>query len=263
MNCTDCKVLRLELLRAWRLHRHGVLVHVAPRQQRLIAALAIKGPCLRSYLVGLLWPEHPDARALESLRVSVHVATRQIPGLLVNDGPMLSLSDHVDVDLHRVQGLIADLEQPRPEVKAAALLRDLRDARLLPGWYDDWIMLEQNRLQQDCLRACTIIAKTHLDQRSCETAGAAAEAALEIEPLYEEAVRLLISAELQHGNAAAAVRAYQRYQARLDEDMGLRPSESLTLLVAQALDGRLTGRKAPSVPISGSRQRRKPLTHRL
>ncbi|WP_247828969.1 AfsR/SARP family transcriptional regulator [Arthrobacter antioxidans] len=263
MNYTNCKVLRLELLRAWRLHRHGVLVHVATRQQRLIAALAIKGPCLRSYLAGLLWPECPDARALESLRVSVHVVTRQIPGLLVNDGPMLSLSDQVDVDLHRVQAQIADLEQPRPEVKAADLLRDLRDARLLSGWYDDWVMLEQNRLQQDCLRACTIIAKTHLDQRSCETAGAAAEAALEIEPLYEEAVRLLITAELQHGNPAAAVRAYQRYQTQLDEDMGLRPSESLTLLVSRALDGQLIAREAPSVPINGAGQRRKPLTHRL
>ncbi|OUM41093.1 AfsR/SARP family transcriptional regulator [Arthrobacter sedimenti] len=249
----------LHLLGTWMLHRHGVIVHVAPRQQRLIAALAVKGPSLRSHLVGLLWPEYPDAKALESLRVSMHLVSRQVPGLIVNNGPMLSLCERADVDLHTVRVRLRDFRRVASEVEAAALLCDLRDARLLPGWYDDWVVSEQSRLQQDRLRAFTIIARQSLDQGHCETAGAAAEAALEIEPLYEAAVQILIEGELKHGNPAAALRNYQRYQKKLEEDMGLQPSDSLTRLVARVLDGQARTRKERLVPTNEFRVREKPV----
>ncbi|RJT77836.1 transcriptional regulator [Arthrobacter cheniae] len=259
MGNSDCGEFRLHLLRTWMLYRHGVIVHVATRQQRLVAALAVKGPSLRSHLVGLLWPEYPDAKALESLRVSMHLVSRQLPGLIVNDGPMLSLSDRVDVDLHTVRARLRDFRSVTSEVCAAALLGDLRDARLLPGWYDDWVVFEQGRLQQERLRAFTVIAMQSLDQGHCETAGAAAEAALEIEPLYEAAVRILIEGQLQHGNPAAALRNYQRYQEKLEEDMGLRPSDSLTELVTGVLAGQAHAAKERPAPANTSRLRGKPL----
>jgi DNA-binding SARP family transcriptional activator len=261
MDYADCEGLRLELMGAWRLHRHGVLVHVAARQQRLVAALAVKGPSLRSCLVGLLWPEHPDRRALESLRVSVHILSRQVPNLIVNDGPMLSLSHRVEVDLHSFQNRIHGVQRATPQGHPAVLVRDLRRARLLPGWYDDWVICEQVRLQQDCLRACTMLARQSLDEGQCETAGAAAEAALEIEPLSEEAVRILIAAELRQGNAAAAVRTYQGYQNQLHEEMGLQPSESLTRVVTDALGGPVLTRKERSIPVPDSGHRGEPQPH--
>jgi DNA-binding SARP family transcriptional activator len=60
----------------------------------------------------------------------------------------------------------------------------------------------------------------------------ASEGTLELEPLYESAVGLLIQAENQQGNNAAALRAFERYQAKLKEDMGLVPSEAIRRLVA-------------------------------
>jgi DNA-binding SARP family transcriptional activator len=93
-------------MRSWQLRRDGAVVHVAVRQQRLIAALAVRGPSLRNYLAGMLWPEYPDAKALESLRVAVHLMTRQVPGLLVKDGALLTLDKRVAVDLYRVRALL-------------------------------------------------------------------------------------------------------------------------------------------------------------
>lgn len=226
--------LKLELLRSWQLRRDSVVLHVATRQQRLIAVLALKGPSLRSYLVGLLWPEYPDARALESLRVSVHLVSRQVPGLIINDGPMLSLDDRVEVDLHRVRDQILALSQDGIAGDPVALLDGLRDAELLRGWYEDWVIFEQSRLQQDRLRAFTAIAGQSLARCWFEAAVVAAESALEIEPLYENAVRFLIAAELGHGNPAAALRGYESYRQKLEEDMGLAPSESVRELVADA-----------------------------
>lgn len=224
---------QLRLLQSWQLRRDTDVVHVAARQQRLITALAITGPRPRSYLVGLLWPDKAEARALESLRVSVHLVSRQLPGLLVNDGAVLSLSSRVEVDLHRVRAGIRALAQPGLNGNMAACLPLLRDAELLPGWYEDWVLFEQGRLSQERLHAYNIIARESLAHGDYETASEAAEAALEVEPLYESAVGLLIQAESRQGNAVAALRAFEKYRARLKEELGLTPSDTIFRLVSE------------------------------
>jgi len=221
----------LSLLQSWQLRRNTDVVRVAARQQRLITALAINGPRPRSYLVGLLWPENPETRALESLRVSLHLISRQIPGLLINGGAVLSLSEQVDIDLHRVRAQIRQLSRVGLNGNVASCLHQLRDAELLPGWYDDWVLFEQSRLRQDRLHAFQIIARESLARCDYEAALEASEAALEIEPLYESAVGLLIQAERRQGNNASALRAFEKYQAQLKNDMGIAPSEALRRLI--------------------------------
>ena len=223
---------QLRLFQTWNLCRDSAAVHVAARQQRLITALAIHGPRPRSYLVGLLWPDCSEPRAMESLRVSVHLVSRQLPGLLVNDGAVLSLSDLVAVDLHRVRARIRELGQQGLNGNPSSCLNLLRDAQLLPGWYDDWVLAEQTRLRQDRLHAFQIIARESLERRDYEVALKASEAALELEPLYESAVGLLIQAERRRGNNASALRAFEKYQSQLKEEVGIAPSETIRQLIA-------------------------------
>lgn len=226
---------RLTLLQSWQLRRGTDVVHVAARQQRLITALAISGSRPRGFLVGLLWPECQESRALESLRVSVHLISRQVPGLLLNSGNVLSLSQLVDVDLHRVREQIRELSRNGLNGNVASYLHQLRDAELLPGWYDDWVLFEQSRLRQDRLHAFQIIARESLARRDYESALEASEAALELEPLYETAVGLVIQAERERGNNAAALRAFEKYRRKLKEDMGLAPSGAIQSLVSEIL----------------------------
>lgn len=223
---------QLHLLRTWQLDVDDDAVHVAARQQRLISALAICGPRPRSYLVGLLWPDCAEARALESLRVAVHLVSRQVPGLLLNRGPVLALSDLVEVDLHRVRAQLREVVGTGLSGNPALCLDLLRDAELLPGWYEDWVLSEQARLRKDRLHAFQIIARGSLARGDYEAAAEAAEAALELEPLYESAVGLLIQAEKQQGNNVSALRAFETYQDRLREDVGLAPSETVRRLFA-------------------------------
>lgn len=234
MGFDDCGYFKLDLIRSWRLRRDAVDICVANRQQRLIAALALRGPVLRSYLAGILWPDHPNAKALESLRVSMHLISRQAPGLIVSEGASLSLTARIDVDLHRIKAQMRTLSEGCMNM-TVSMFAELRDAELLPGWYEDWVLFEQDRLRQDRLRAFTAISGQLLEKGDFEVAGAAAEAALEIEPIYETAARFLFTAELQQGNPAAAVRCYERYRTRLEEDMGLQPSESFRGLVEHAV----------------------------
>ena len=150
-------------------------------------------------------------------------------------GAELSLSDLVDVDLHRVRSCMRELSQTGLNGNAASSLNLLRDAELLPGWYDDWVLFEQSRLRQDRLHAFHIIARESLARCDFEVALEASEAALELEPLYESAVGLLIQAQRRQGNNAAALRAFEKYRAKLNEDMGLAPSEAIRRLVADVL----------------------------
>jgi DNA-binding SARP family transcriptional activator len=232
MDKGDYGDFQLSLFQSWQLLWGANIVHVAARQQRLITALAIIGPRPRSFLVGLLWPEHSEPRAMESLRVTVHLITRQVPGLLINGGAVLSLSELADVDLHRVRSQIRRLGQVGLNGNAASCLHDLRHAELLPGWYDDWVIFEQNRLRHDRLHALLVIARESLARCDSEVAVEACEAALELEPLYERAVGLLIQAERMQGNNTSALRAFEMYQAQLKADMGIAPSEAIRRLVA-------------------------------
>ena len=236
MGSGDFCHFQLSLFQSWKLRSDSWIMHVAARQQRLITALAIHGPRPRSYLVGLLWPESAESRAMESLRVSMHLVSRQVPGLLVNGGAELSLSELVEVDLHRVRSCMRELgETGLPGTNVASSLNLLRDAELLPGWYDDWVLFEQSRLRQDRLHAFHIIARESLARSDFEVALEASEAALELEPLYESAVGLLIQAQRLQGNNAAALRAFETYRAKLSEDMGLAPSEGIRRLVADVV----------------------------
>ncbi|UTT71510.1 bacterial transcriptional activator domain-containing protein [Arthrobacter sp. DNA4] len=164
----------------------------------------------------------------------------------MNDGPVLSLSGSVDVDLHRLSSRIrAARESPMMVQDDLLVLRACRHASLLPGWYEDWALFEQERLRQDLLHALTVISRKCLVAGDLERGVQAAEAALEIEPLYEEAVRELIAAELNRGNTFAALRTYERFRWRLEEELGLVPSESIRALIADKTRGR-------PVPVRGN-----------
>ncbi len=60
----------------------------------------------------------------------------------------------------------------------------------------------------------------------------AAYTAVRAEPLRESAHRVVIRVLLAEGNAAEALRAYEHFRVVLAEEMGVRPSERMTRLVA-------------------------------
>lgn len=259
MGKDDCRVFQLDLMHAWQLRQDGYVIPVASRQQRLIAALAIRGTRLRNYLAGMLWPECSDSNALESLRVAVHLVTRQLPGLLVKDGALLSLNPRVDVDLNRVRAALAKATRT-DSGSAASLLTEIRDVDFLPGWYEDWVLFEQSRLQHDRIRVLTSLAQQLAADGDGEAAADAATAALEIEPLHERAVRVLVTSELAQGNVASALSAYEKYRSQLQMDMRVLPSEGLRTIIQETLE-RLGASPRESLPTYLTGLSQQPLTH--
>ncbi|MCW2131574.1 DNA-binding transcriptional activator of the SARP family [Arthrobacter sp. VKM Ac-2550] len=218
----------LSLLQCWRLSRDDEVVSVALRQQRLIAAVAIAGPAPRNYLSGLLWPDSPELRSSENLRVSVHYVTRDLPGLLDVDGRTLGLGPRVQVDLH---DLWHELSRPEPETNAMAFSRVKQWAELLPGWYDEWVTQEQRRLLQMRVSYLERLAAWFLEVGKPPKALEAAASTLSLEPVNEIALTLLVRAHLALGNRGSALRALDEFEETLYREFGVSPSIQISGLM--------------------------------
>ncbi|MEA5456307.1 BTAD domain-containing putative transcriptional regulator [Sinomonas sp. JGH33] len=215
----------LRLLGCWQLLRNGTTVPVGARQQRLIAALALLGQRPRSFLAGLLWPESTEQQASGSLRATVFKLRHQLPGLLGDAAEPVSLAPTVVVD---VDGLRRSAEAARAGHPLSARQAErFYSAELLPGWYEDWVIFEQERLRELRIAALEAVAQRCLAEDDPHAAIAAAMHAAAIEPLRESAHALVIRGQLRAGNAAGAHRTLEDFRRRLRDEMGLSPSRRL------------------------------------
>lgn len=222
----------LSLLGAWRLRSGNNTVTVASREQKLIACVGLLGCRHRSFLAGLLWPKSSETQAAGNLRTTVWCISHAFPHLLQAGADTLELDESVRVDVATLQRHVARM-QAQPEAHVPdSYLDHLSRAELLPGWYDDWVIFEQERLRQMRLSTLELLARQQLAAGEPGSAVIAAISAASIEPLRESAHLLLVQAHLAAGNRAAAVRAYTMFANRLEGELGVQPSSQLSDLVA-------------------------------
>lgn len=153
----------------------------------------------------------------------------------MDHGQVLALNGSVRIDLHQLHEQVQSILTGRLNGLLRTCVDTIRRAELLPGWYDDWVLFEQARLTHVRLRALQVIARGFLTRIEYELALEAAEAALEIEPLYESVVGLLILAERAQGNDLRALRSFWSYEARLQQNLGVRPSATIRRIVSDLL----------------------------
>jgi len=144
----------------------------------------------------------------------------------------------VAVDVRAMATIAARLLDPeRAPLPLDASLADLAGAELLPDWYDDWVLLAQERIRQLRLHALEALA---LRLASVGRYGEAVDAALvavQAEPLRESAHRTLIAVHLGEGNQVEALRHYHRYRELVHTALGANPSAKMEELVGAACAG--------------------------
>ncbi|WIM19641.1 bacterial transcriptional activator domain-containing protein [Microbacterium sp. zg-B185] len=102
---------------------------------------------------------------------------------------------------------------------------------LLPGWYDDWIIFERERLRQRLLHAFEALSRLLVQSRRYADAIDAALEAVRVEPLRESAHRTLLEAHLAEGNLVEARRIHLGYSRLLRRELGVDPDPALAALV--------------------------------
>jgi len=231
----DDNSFTLALLDAFELRVGGEPVALPPSAQRLLALLALhERPVLRHYVAGTLWLDTPEDRASANLRSSLW--RLNLPGhkLVKATSLQLHLAPDVRVDVretaelaHRLLTNSEDWDDGDIDLDPSRLMGEL-----LPDWYDDWVLIERERLRQLSLHALEALSERLLAAKRLGKALEAALAAVSMEPLRESAHRHLIKIHLEEGNAAEAIRQF-RFCSRLFHDqLGLAPSPQIAGLVA-------------------------------
>jgi DNA-binding SARP family transcriptional activator len=224
----------LHLLGGFRLLRGAAPVVVPRGLQRVIALIGLRPGATRSQLAGLLWPDASEERALSSLRTALW-RLRQDPCCpMTATGDTVRLGPAVRLDVDDLVGTAARVRDgDDPRTAAGALAAGRHD--LLPGWYDDWVLLDRERLRQLRLHMLEQVAGQHL---VAGRPGEALEAALEAmaaEPLRETPHRLVVRIHLAEGNAFEAVHAFYVYRDLLRRELRLEPSPAMSALLDDTL----------------------------
>ena len=231
----------LALLRGFALTFDDQAIDLPASAQRLLAFLALcDRPVTRRKVAGVLWAEMSDERSAANLRSSLWRLKR--PGLtLVESGRCdLRLSPSVRVDVKDLvtgaHDLLDGTEHRSLDFDEVCLAGDL-----LPDWYDDWVLVERERLRQLRLHALEALADDRVRAGRFAEAADVALAAIAAEPLRESAQRALINVHIAEGNFGEAVRQYRLYSELLFEEMGVGPSPHLESMM-QRFDRRMTER---------------------
>lgn len=222
---------RLSLLGGFSLHNAGATAPGTSR--RLVALVALHGPVSREEAAEALWPEAPRDRAAARLRTSLW-RLRRCGGQPVLDsaGELLSLTPETVVDLHEWSTLATQVLE-RPDTAEAVTLAKLEPAgELLPGWYDDWVLRERERIRQLALHVLEVAAGHLLRIGRHAAALELALAAVRRDPSRESAHRLAIEVHLAEGNHGEAYRQYLCCAKVLATELGQPPSDRLRALIA-------------------------------
>ncbi|MBN9266695.1 MAG: hypothetical protein J0I75_19410 [Hyphomicrobium sp.] len=215
----------------------------------LLAYLACSGPRghTRERLMTLLWGSHGEAQARQNLRQALH-RLRSFLGksAILSNGEQISLEPaSLACDVVEFEGLLeaGDLDARRRAIAlySGPLLADI--AITEPAW-EEWLTTERQRLEQQALKAMIDVATAELETHNAETAIETAGRALAINPLREDAHRLVLQALVAAGRSAEALSHYGQLERTLRSELGVAPDAATFALVAELRAGK---RQAPTL----------------
>lgn len=228
----------------------------------------------RSSLMGLLWPELPEANARRNLRV----ALSRLRGRLAEAGAPASvlhatrheirfqLDDGVTFDVAEFHALLAACDQCRHvnrnactdcierQQTAVSLYKGL----LLHGFYldgaadfDEWLFVQREQLHLQVMSVLTDLTAALEENGRLKEAISATRRQLELDPLHDSAQRRLLRLLAITGETNAALTHFASFKKLLKQELGVEPDREMMALVAQIEQGTVTAvRTDPLLPTS-------------
>lgn len=248
----DDPVVELNLLGCFELIVNGRTVALNPVATRVLAYLVLRRkPTPRHLVAAALWPDRVDSRARANLRAAIWRMPAGCRSIVVDEAGILRVGPTTVVDLDQLLNASRRIIAHDGGSAEAfpGIVDDALTMELLPGWDDDWVVVERERLRQVWLHCLEALSECLLHEGRAAEATTAADTAVRMEPLRESAARALVEAHVAVGNIAEAHRVVSRYSAALHRELGLAPSDRLTGLLpapAPTNDGAVTPRSSSS-----------------
>lgn len=253
-------MIRLRLLGALALDRDdGTTVRSVldrPKRFAVLAFLAASSPTSgrpRDSLLGLFWPEMDEAHARKALRQTLYGLRQSLgPGVVAGKG-----AEIVGVDPERLRcdaaAFSAAVEEGRDEEALELYRGPFLEGFHLSGApeFERWAQGKRRRLRTQATAAAWRLAEADGRAGDRAAARARAERALELAPYDGEGIRRYLALMRESGQPAAAVRAYEAYEARLARELDLEPSAETRALVERIRSG--DGGRGAAPPPDGPR----------
>ena len=217
----------------------------------------------RHHLIGLLWPDKPDAAARHSLNEALRVLRRAASdGVLETPGDRIGLvPGAVEFDTDRFETLVAAGDW----AGACGLVGgEFLEGFVVPGAseFEHWLAAERLLWRARTVDALTRHADTALGRGRVAEAAELAGRALGLDPTAELAVRGLMRALALGGDRAAALAVHQVFAARLAAEGGGTPAGETNALARRIAGERSPPRSAGGEVPSAAASRRAPLVGR-
>jgi DNA-binding SARP family transcriptional activator len=195
----------------------------------------------REHLVGLLWPDKPEAAARHSLNEAIRMLRRFLGDANVDTGggQVRLAANAVELDLDRFE----DLVRAENWAAAAALIA----GEFMEGFavatssgFENWLSGERSSLR----RLSTEVLLHHSEEllqagRAGEAAGVAMRA-LTLEPRSESALRVAMRSLVLAGDRNGALQRYDLFRTGLKQETGASPDPA-----TEALAERVRHERAP------------------
>jgi DNA-binding SARP family transcriptional activator len=222
----------IRVLGAFAVWVNGRSVALPSNGQRVLGFLAVTGLEQRRDAVAThLWPAAAPDRAMSNLRTALWRVRQADPAIVRACRESVRLGDAVEVDYDRLSAQARRLIAEEKPDDATVLEPDRLEADLLPGWDEEWLLLERERYRQLRIHALETLSGLLTSRGLFARAIDMACAAIRIEPLHESAHAALIAAHLAEGNRTEAIRHFNSYSRLLADETGLAPSTLLSTLI--------------------------------
>jgi WD40 repeat protein/class 3 adenylate cyclase len=240
-------MLQIRLLGQFDVRLDGKRVLISSRAgQSLLAYLALTAGTLhrREKLAGIFWPDISDEKARTYLRQELWRIRKAITaeelspseGYLLADEYTLTFNPHADYWVD-----VAVLEKTEFDVQSLASSLSLYQGELLPGFYEDWIVLERERLQTLFESKMEQLVEKLVDAERWTAVEEQCERWLALGHGPEPAYRALMLSYNARGDMAKVSSTYQRCVEDLRDHFGVEPSAETHAL----FNGLLKGAKVP------------------
>lgn len=238
--------LHLSLLGKFKLLRgdEPVVTVDTPRLQSLLSCLVLNSgiPQSRAGLAYELWPDSAESQALTNLRNQLHALKKALPEAataIKADKKTLCWNDHsLTTDVALFVEAIESAKQAKGPAQSFAQLSDaltLYEGPLLPSCYDDWIVVQRERLENLFRDTTKRVVSTLAGEGDYESAIALVKRLVRETPENENLHRQLMLLYEKNGDRASALAAYRECVSILQSELNIGPSQETRNLHSRLL----------------------------
>lgn len=196
----------------------------------------------RVFLAESIWSNTNPQSARENLRTALNALRRQLEPPGVQKGQVLEATrstlrlrpETVATDVAQFDALLAKADKEKANDQQRTLLTEavaLYRGHLLPGYYEDWIVGEQQRRAGQFVGALRQLVALYEQMGDIERASLFAARVVQEEPSCEEDRYALIRLYLAQNQIATALKQYEAWKLLIEEEK-ISPSPAMNALVA-------------------------------